>query len=190
MNAPGFALIGGGARSGKSGFALRLAFERGRKRLFLATAQAFDDEMRERIAAHVSERGHEFDTLEAPNDLDDVVRRLCRASSDVEVVVVDCLTMWLSNLLLAGVSFEDIDRRVLALSRSLAKAPFHSLVVTNEVGMGVVPDSVLGRRFRDISGRAHQTCASAATEVYFAALGTILRLKPGPIVTTDGGAPP
>lgn len=188
MMAPGFALVGGGARSGKSAFAIYLALQRGRKRVFLATAEAFDDEMRRRIAAHAAERGENFETAEAPRDLDEVVVRLCREPRGVDVVVIDCLTLWLSNLVLSGCSPEHVDARVLGFSRALAAAPFHSLLVTNEVGMGLVPENALGRLFRDVAGRAHQTCARHASEVYFAALGTVLRLKPAPIESIDPGA--
>ncbi|WP_394835058.1 bifunctional adenosylcobinamide kinase/adenosylcobinamide-phosphate guanylyltransferase [Pendulispora rubella] len=176
-----FSLIGGGARSGKSAFALRRALQRGPERIFIATAQAFDDEMRARIDRHIAERGSDFTTLEAPHDLDEVMRRLALPPTRPDVVVVDCLTLWLSNLLLADLPHEAIERRVDALAEVLASAPFHTWLVTNEVGMGLVPETPLGRAFRDISGRAHQRLARSASEVYLAALGMVLRLRPGPV---------
>ncbi|WP_394825091.1 bifunctional adenosylcobinamide kinase/adenosylcobinamide-phosphate guanylyltransferase [Pendulispora albinea] len=181
MSAPGFALIGGGVRSGKSAFALRLAMAHGGRRVFFATAVAFDDEMRVRIARHVEERAADFTTIEATHDLDLAVGRLCTQPPAADVVVIDCLTLWLSNLLLADDSHEAIERRVDGLAGTLAAAPFHTLLVTNEVGMGIVPETALGRAFRDISGRAHQRLARSAQELYLAALGTVLRLRPGPV---------
>jgi adenosylcobinamide kinase/adenosylcobinamide-phosphate guanylyltransferase len=187
VTASGFALIGGGARSGKTSFALRLAMRRGHRRVFIATAEALDDEMRERIRSHRTERDDQFTTLEAPRDLDDCVRRLARETPLPDVVVIDCLTLWLSNLLLAGMAQSEIEGHVADLATSLAAAPFHSLVVTNEVGMGVVPASALGRSFRDISGRAHQRLVGVAAEIYLAALGTILRLRPPPVALVEEG---
>jgi adenosylcobinamide kinase/adenosylcobinamide-phosphate guanylyltransferase len=173
------ALVGGGVRSGKSAFALELARSLGRRRAFVATAEARDDEMRERVARHRQERGAEFETVEAPVELSGALRSLGGTGTDV--VVVDCLTFWLSNLLLAGAAQQEIARQVEGLAETLAAAPFHSVLVTNEVGMGVVPESALGRAFRDVTGRAHQALSARADRIYFAALGTILRLKPGPV---------
>ncbi len=182
----GRAIVGGGVRSGKSAFALALAMRRGARRAFLATAQPFDDEMRARIARHAQERGGDFTTVEAPLALEEAIAGL-RGAADV--VVVDCLTLWLSNLLLAGTAAAAIEARVDALARALEGATFASILVTNEVGMGVVPESPLGRAFRDVAGRAHQRLARSAREVYLAAIGTILRLRPGPVELVElGGA--
>jgi len=186
----GFSLIGGGARSGKSAFALRQALTHPPPRLFLATSEPFDDDMRERARVHRAERGAEFDTIEAPRDLDAVVAELCRRGSGASVVVVDCLTLWLSNLLIAGEAPGDIERRVTALARELARAPFATLLVTNDVGMGVVPETPLGRTFRDLAGRAHQNLAPHATALYFAVLGVVLRLEPGAVTVVGAGTPP
>jgi adenosylcobinamide kinase/adenosylcobinamide-phosphate guanylyltransferase len=166
-------LVGGGCRSGKSGFALRLARTLGPRRVFLATGQAGDGEMSERIARHRRTRGADFTTIEEPLAVPEAVRRqLC------DVLVVDCLTLWLANLLLAEVSPEEILGRVDDLAVALAEGPGHAIVVTNEVGMGIVPETPLGRVFRDVAGSAHQRLSRAADEVYLAVLGTILRLKP------------
>jgi adenosylcobinamide kinase/adenosylcobinamide-phosphate guanylyltransferase len=97
------------------------------------------------------------------------------------VVLLDCLTLWLSNLLLRGESEAAIAAKVAALADALRDAPFAAIVVTNEVGMGIVPESPLGRSFRDVAGRAHQAFAARADRVYFAMLGTMLRLVPGPV---------
>jgi adenosylcobinamide kinase/adenosylcobinamide-phosphate guanylyltransferase len=170
------ALIGGGVRCGKSAFALALARGLGPRRLFIATAQAFDDEMRARIASHRVERAREFETLEVPLELPEA---LARAQADV--VVIDCLTLWLSNLLLAEASDAEIEARVNALGEALVAARSHSVLVTNEVGMGIVPENALARRFRDASGRAHQRLAALSDQLYFGALGSMLRLRPAPI---------
>ena len=171
------ALVGGGVRSGKSAFALSLARTLGPRRVFLATAQAWDAEMAARIAAHRAERAGEFETIEEPLD---PLAALERARG-ADVLLLDCLTLWLSNLLLRGDSEAAIGARVVALADALRDAPFPSIVVTNEVGMGIVPESPLGRTFRDVAGRAHQALAARADRVYFAMLGTMLRLSPGPV---------
>lgn len=172
---PRVILIGGGTRSGKSDFALSLARRLGRRRLFLASARAGDDEMRQRIDRHRRTRGPDFETIEEPLAVADVIRR-----GGGDVLVFDCLTLWLANLLLEGQAPEAILDRVADLTDALAAPPLHVLIVTNEVGMGIVPESELGRTFRDLAGLAHQRLAARADEVYFAVLGTMLRLKPQP----------
>jgi adenosylcobinamide kinase/adenosylcobinamide-phosphate guanylyltransferase len=177
-------LIGGGARSGKSAFALEHARASGARRTLLATAQAQDAEMRARIEQHRRERGEDFATCEEPIAVAEAVRTL-RGS---DVVVIDCATLWLSNLLLNGESQAQILARVDELCAVLARADVHAIVVTNEVGMGIVPDSALGRVFRDLAGLTHQRLARAAGEVFLAAMGCVLRLRPGPVeVVATGG---
>lgn len=183
-NSSGLALVGGGARSGKSRFALELAKGRGRRRAFVATAEPFDDEMRARIEQHVAERCGDFFTVEAPHALEEATAAL---GDRADVVVVDCLTLWISNLLLAGVEPARIEARVGDLARALEDAPFASIVVTNEVGMGIVPEAPLGRLFRDIAGRAHQVLARSAREIYFATMGVVLRLRPSPVELVVSG---
>jgi adenosylcobinamide kinase / adenosylcobinamide-phosphate guanylyltransferase len=171
-------LIGGGARSGKSRFALARAKALGERRLLLATAQALDEEMAERIARHRQERGAAFETLEEPLEVPAALRAI---APGVEVVVLDCLTLWLSNLLVREEPIPAIEARIDALMAALSHRSFHALVVTNEVGMGVVPATPLGRRFRDLTGLAHQRLAGAADEVHVAILGSVLRIQPGPV---------
>lgn len=168
-------LIGGGVRSGKSRFALERAHECGKNLAFIATAQAFDDEMRERIAAHKRERAGEFHTIEAPTDLIGALR----TANSYDAVVVDCLTLWLSNLLLRG----DSEKSILGLVDEVVSLERNCqlIVVTNEVGMGIVPESALGRAFRDLAGRAHQRISGRADEIYASMLGCMLRLHPAPI---------
>ena len=170
-------VIGGGVRSGKSAFALSLARQLGARRAFVATAQGIDADMRARIARHQEDRGTEFVTFEAPLELEATLRCL----TDVDVAVIDCLTVWLANLLVHGVEEAAIATRVDALAALLTEVPFHVVIVTNEVGMGVHPETALGRTFRDVVGRAHQRLARVADEIYFAALGVILRLQPAPL---------
>lgn len=175
-------LVGGGVRSGKSSFALRRAMALGERRVFVATAQALDDEMRDRITRHQGERADSFVTIEEPLA---VPERLA-ALGDVDVVLIDCLTLWLSNLLLSGDDERAVAVAVARLAEVLAARRFHAVLVTNEVGMGIVPESALGRLFRDVAGRAHQQLAALADEVYFAALGLVLKLKPSALVAAPG----
>ena len=171
-------LIGGGARSGKSRFALEYARNLGDRRVFVATAQAMDAEMRERIGRHRDERGQDFATMEEPVHL----ARVLGEVGDVNVVVVDCLTLWLSNLLLRERSIDDIECELGGVIVELRRRRHHVILVSNEVGLGIVPDNELARRFRDVAGRVHQRLAAEADEVYFAAMGIVLRLVPAPVV--------
>jgi adenosylcobinamide kinase/adenosylcobinamide-phosphate guanylyltransferase len=170
-------LIGGGVRCGKSAFALTLARGLGPRKVFVATAEARDAEMKERIERHAQERGPEYRTVEAPLDVVGAVERL----QDADVVVLDCVTLWLTNLLLRGDSETAVLAEVDRLIAVHAGKAFSLIVITNEVGMGIVPESSLGRTFRDVSGRAHQLLARSAGQVYFGVLGMMLRLKPEPM---------
>ena len=179
----GLILIGGGVRSGKSAFALARARALGDRRGFVATAQAFDAEMATRIADHVRSRGPDFETFEEPL----AVPERLRALGELDVVVVDCLTLWLSNLLVRDEPAARIAARVDDLVCAVRDQPFRTIIVTNEVGMGVVPDSALGRAFRDLAGHAHQRLAAVADELYLAALGVVVRLRPDPIAVQSPG---
>ena len=170
-------LLGGGVRSGKSAFALELARRFGNKRAFIATATALDDEMKSRIERHQRERRDEFTTIEEPIDLAAALDALI----GYDVAVVDCLTLWLSNLLLNQESVEAILARADAVVRVLQKRRFHTVLVTNEVGMSVHPPTPLGRTFVEIAGFTHQRVARVADEIYLAVLGTALRIKPPPL---------
>ena len=185
MNAPRVILIGGGVRSGKSAFALSRARALGARRLFLATARAYDAEMEDRIARHRAERVGEFETREVPVALPEALGAL----GGWDVAVVDCLTLWLSNLLLDDLGAAEIEERVEALSGALRIAPCPVVLVTNEVGMGVHPETELGRLFRDLAGRTHQRLARVADELHLAVLGTVLRLRPGPVEVVTPGEP-
>ena len=176
---PRLILVAGGARSGKSRFALAHARSLGRRPLFIATAEPSDDEMRDRIARHRAERGGTFDTLEEPRALPEALAGARAREHDV--IVVDCLTIWISNLLVDGMTVEAVEGRIAALIAALAQRRAHVVIVSNEVGMGLVPDTPLGRVFRDLTGRAHQQLAAAADELYLAAMGVLLRLRPAPV---------
>jgi adenosylcobinamide kinase/adenosylcobinamide-phosphate guanylyltransferase len=183
-------LVGGGARSGKSRFALARARRLGARRVFVATGQALDAEMAERIAVHARTRGDDFRTVEEPLALPEALISLGggeRASdAGADVVVVDCLTLWLSNLICRGDSEAVVAEQVDALGAALARRRFHAIVVSNEVGLGIVPEAPLARLFRDVVGRAHQRLAALCDEIHLAILGTILRLRPEPLAV----APP
>jgi len=181
-------LVGGGARSGKSRFALARAAALGRRRLFVATATASDDEMRSRIARHRAERGDGFQTVEEPLALPALLGDLDPRRHDV--VVVDCLTLWLSNLLCGGAREEAVLAEVERLRAALGRRRVHVVIVTNEVGMGLVPDTPLGRTFRDVAGIAHQRLAADASEVHVGVMGMLLRVRPGPVRISDTPAPP
>ena len=161
-------LILGGARSGKTAHALAAAEASGRGLVMIATAEALDAEMEERIARHRAERGPRWRTIEAPLDL---ASALAQVSAD-ETAVVDCLTLWVSNLMHAD---RDLEAET---ARLIAALPGRDLVlVSNEVGLGIVPDNALARRFRDAAGRLNQQVAAAADRVVFVAAGLPLTLK-------------
>lgn len=174
---PRIILVGGGVRSGKSAFAQRRAEALGIRRTFVATAQALDDEMRARIDAHKVERAGAFETVETPFE----VARAIERADGAEVVLVDCLTLFVSNLLCADHSDEAIHARFDELVTVLRTSPRPVVLVTNEVGLGIVPDNALSRRFRDLTGLLHRRIAEISDELYFATMGVVLRLRPSPV---------
>jgi adenosylcobinamide kinase/adenosylcobinamide-phosphate guanylyltransferase len=167
-------LVLGGARSGKTRTALRLAEEACASRAYIATAQAFDDEMRERIAQHKLERDGSWHTHEAPLALAEAIRA---ETAPGRAVVVDCLTLWLSNVILADRNPRDEMDRLIQVTTE-ANGPL--VLVSNEVGQGIVPSTPLGRVFRDEQGRLNQRMASACDAVVFVAAGCPILLKPAP----------
>jgi adenosylcobinamide kinase/adenosylcobinamide-phosphate guanylyltransferase len=166
-------LIGGGSRSGKSSYALQLAREKGERRVFVATAQGLDEEMLDRIERHQQERGDAFHTKEIPIELAGALPAL---ALDYEVILLDCLTLWLSNVMFAeGVDVEPAVDELLSTVRELKGVTL--VVVTNEVGSGIVPDSKLAREFRDHAGWLNARFAEVADEVYYMVFGCPLRAK-------------
>ncbi len=162
-------LVLGGARSGKSRHAQVLAEAAPAPHLFVATAQAFDAEMAGRIARHRADRGAGWRTVEAPYDLAAAI-----GAAQGGTVLVDCLTLWTSNLLLGDA---DLDAATDALLAALADTPAHVVLVSNEVGWGIVPDNALARRFRDVAGRVNQRVAAAADRVDLVVAGIAMHLK-------------
>ena len=167
---PALTLVIGGARSGKSAFAERLILVSRRPRRYIATAEAWDDEMRARIAAHQRDRGGDWTTIEAPLDL---AAALATARPG-EAVLVDCATLWLTNHLLAD---HDLHSEAETLVAALATCPAPVVIVSNETGWGIVPDNALARRFRDEQGRLNQRLAHVAGLVVTVIAGLPLALK-------------
>lgn len=165
--------IGGGARSGKSRAALTRALSHPAPRIFIATAEARDAEMRARIDAHRRERDSAFETIEAPRDLAGALR----AHRDARVVIIDCLTLWLSNLLFDGRSDAEIEEATMQWIRAAQEHPHPVIVVANEVGQGIVPGDALSRRFRDLAGRLNQQVAAHADHVEVRFFGLSIPLK-------------
>jgi adenosylcobinamide kinase / adenosylcobinamide-phosphate guanylyltransferase len=165
----------GGARSGKSAFAQAraeaAAAAAGVRPLMIVTAQAFDEEMSDRIARHQADRGEAWRTLEAPLTLAAAVRDL----GAEEVAVIDCLTLWLTNLMLGE---HEVGAAVSELCAALSASPADIHVVSNEVGLGIVPENALARRFRDEAGRLNRLVAALADEAVVLFAGLPLFLKP------------
>jgi adenosyl cobinamide kinase/adenosyl cobinamide phosphate guanylyltransferase len=165
-------LITGGARSGKSRYAEERAREAGARRLYLATAEAKDDEMARRIAKHRERRGKEWMTVEEPIELS---AELLRRRGEVDCALVDCLTLWLSNLMEQGE--EAVTKQVDELIDAMTLLDFHVFFVTNEVGSAIVPDNALARSFRDLVGWANQRMAQVADEVVLMVAGLPVFVK-------------
>lgn len=164
----------GGARSGKSALAQRLAGATDAAVTLIATAEARDDEMAQRIAAHRAERPAAWITIEEPIDVG-------RALADVPphaCVILDCLTLWVSNLLFLGWSAEQIEEEAVRVAATAARRIAPTLVVSNEVGMGVVPAYELGRTFRDIQGRVNRMFCDVADKAVVVVAGRALDLTP------------
>lgn len=166
--------ITGGARSGKSAFAEKLASELQGKRAYLATAQALDAEMVARIELHRKRRGSAWDTFEEPLAVAELIRRL---SGRYDILLLDCLTLWLSNVMAHTDGNDAVSIRSDALVNELRDFSGACIVVSNEVGLGIVPDNPLARRFRDCAGMLNQKTAQVADEVYFTASGIPVKIK-------------
>ena len=167
-------LILGGARSGKSQFALKLAQKTARSVVFIATATVSDREMRRRIKLHRKNRPSYWKTIEEPKKLSFLVKRI---SKKTDLIIIDCMTIFISNLILEGKSDYSIQNEVNSALRTIRKSGFNSLIVSNEVGMGIVPDNPLARRFRDLAGKINQSIAAASDEAYLMVSGLPLKLK-------------
>lgn len=164
-------LVLGGARSGKSRYAQARAEAVSGQRIYCATAQAHDDEMRDRIARHQADRSAGWRTIETPLALPEAVRA---QSGGEAVLLVDCLTLWATNLILAA---RDAEAATAALCDAIRMFEGHVILVANEVGLGIVPDNALARRFRDVAGQMNQAVAATADEVVLITAGLPLTLK-------------
>jgi len=166
--------ITGGCRSGKSRYALDYVNQHFLKKLYLATCEALDEEMAQRIEQHKKMRGPEWRTIEEPVEIVDKIRQY---GDKVEVILLDCITLWLSNILMKWDSdlriMDEVDRFVNMIEQS----PTTFIIVSNEVGMGIVPAEPLGRRFRDLSGMVNQKIAEVADSVIYMVSGIPLFLK-------------
>jgi adenosylcobinamide kinase/adenosylcobinamide-phosphate guanylyltransferase len=167
-------LITGGCRSGKSRYALDYSNQHFSKKLYLATCEALDEEMAQRIAHHKKMRSPEWQTIEEPLE---IVEKTRQYGDDVDVILLDCITLWLSNLLMRRKDDPEIIRETGRLIEAIKQCLASFIVVTNEVGMGIVPGDPLSRRFRDLSGMVNQKMTEAADRVVFMVSGIPLFLK-------------
>ena len=172
--AEGLIFVTGGCRSGKSQFALDYANDHFPKKLYLATCEALDEEMAKRIENHKKRRGADWQTVEEPIKIAEAIRQ---HQNDIDVILLDCITLWLSNLLMRQKSNHEIMNEVTGLIDTVTQGQTSSILVSNEVGMGIVPIEPLGRRFRDLSGIANQKLAEAAQTVIFMVSGIPMILK-------------
>ncbi len=166
--------ITGGARSGKSKYAAKLAKNISRKVLFLATGTAKDEEMKKRIEEHKKSRPTYWETVEETKD---IASALLNIKSSYKVVIIDCLTFFISNLLLDGINEKTILEEIRKIVEIILKNDYTAIVISNEVGGGIVPDNKLGRKFRDTAGLANQIIAESAQQVYLVVSGIPLKIK-------------
>ncbi|MDD5595304.1 MAG: bifunctional adenosylcobinamide kinase/adenosylcobinamide-phosphate guanylyltransferase [Candidatus Omnitrophica bacterium] len=163
----------GGARSGKSTFALELA-KKYRQVAFIATCQGLDKEMQQRIKAHQSSRPGHWQTFEEPKE---IMRALGKIRNNFPCIIIDCLTLLVSNLVLSGASHDSIENNIKKVLQQLKKFKGRVIIVSNEVGLGIVPRNKLGRNFRDIAGRVNQFMAVNSDEVFFLISGIPTKIK-------------
>jgi len=161
----------GGARSGKSKFAEDLVLKSGLKPIYLATGRALDEEMGDRIAIHQERRGDEWETVEEPLALVDALKNCAFPG---RCILIDCLSLWVTNLMMAGA---DVAKESAALAAFLRESEVPVVLVSNEVGLGIIPDNAMARRYVDLAGDANQRIAHAASTVYFVVAGLPQKLK-------------
>lgn len=166
----------GGCRSGKSSFALDQANRiSGKKKYFVATSVPTDSEMEKRVVKHQQERGNDWQTIEEPVEIHAIINQY---SSTAGVILVDCLTLWASNLLFQSEDSDQIDTAIHNLENALEKSQCPVFLVSNEVGMGIVPENDLARKFRDIAGLVNQRIASVSDRVVMTVAGIDVQIKP------------
>jgi adenosylcobinamide kinase/adenosylcobinamide-phosphate guanylyltransferase len=167
------AFVIGGIKSGKTKFALKKAEELNNGKLYyIATARAVDEEMKDRIERHKRERGEKWITIEEPIEVDKVLKAIPKGS----VIIIDCLTTWLTNLLMENYDVEEKTNKLLDILLK-TKTDLDLFLISNEVGLGIIPDNPLGRKFIDLSGNFHQKVAQIADEVYFILCGCEIKVK-------------
>lgn len=167
-------LITGGARSGKSSFAEKLAIQQDKRLFYIATGQPLDREMHYRIKKHRLRRGKIWKTIEESKNIFKVLHKISDG-----VAVLDCVTLWISNLISAGLSDANIRKEVLKILKIADKGKFSIIIVTNEVGNGIVPDNKLARRYRDLLGIINQIIADKANTVLWMCSGIPVEVKHG-----------
>lgn len=158
----------GGARSGKSNHAIELAKKNGKKIAFIATGIPFDNEMKKRIKIHKQNRPSDWYTFEEPKN---ITKALKKIKPNIDLIIIDCLTLLVSNLLLLKNDSSTIEKNILEMLKTLKAAKYKSIIVANEVGLGIVPNTNLGRDFRDIAGKVNQLTALKANQVIFMVSG-------------------
>lgn len=164
----------GGARSGKSAYAIEVGSKIPGRKAFIATSEAFDEEMRERIVMHRKNRPVDWETIEEPIAINNVLQKI---DGLYNVIIVDCLTLWLSNLLGKDVDREHISEEIELLVAAIKAVSYTAIIVSNEVGQGVVPENKMARVFRDMSGLMNRKVACVADEVYLVTCGIPLKIK-------------
>lgn len=165
----------GGCRSGKSRHALELSNSiRGENRIFIATCVPLDEEMKQRVERHQKERGQSWTTIEVPIGLPEVI---IENHLKADVIIVDCLTLWISNIILETDDQEITSRHIHNLIQSIETAQCTIILVANEVGTGIVPDNALARRFRDVAGHVNQNVAACSDKVIWMAAGIPVKIK-------------
>jgi adenosylcobinamide kinase/adenosylcobinamide-phosphate guanylyltransferase len=167
-------LILGGARSGKSSYALRLAKKSGGRVAFIATCAPLDKEMEERISLHKKSRPSYWQTFEEPKD---IVLLLKNIGAKFDTILIDCLTLMVSNLMMTKKKEDIIEKKFKDILSALDKIKARVIIVSNEVGLGIVPSRKLGREFRDIAGRINQLVAAKADNVFFLIAGIPLKIR-------------
>lgn len=165
--------IVGGTRSGKSAFALKTAAG-AKKVAFIATCEPKDSEMKRRVSLHINSRPRNWKTFEAPHDADIVLKKV---GADFDCIIIDCLTLMVSNMMIGGFKEAAIKNKISGLLEVLKKIKSASIIVSNEVGLGIVPENKLARDFRDIAGRINQVVAGESDSVFFTVSGIPWRIK-------------
>jgi len=166
--------VTGGCRSGKSKFALGFADGRFKQKVFMATCCHRDDEMRQRIKKHQKARGSDWQTVEIATALSEA---MASHGGGADVIVIDCLTLWVSNMLVENMSQEEILARADALTKAITEVPCSVILVSNEVGAGIVPENELARRFRDVAGLVNQKVAACVNSVVWMVAGIPVPIK-------------